>query len=405
MRLARVVSAHDQRNPALDRLVETAGLDVLQLDYVWPHTCGPMYAVGMLRQLRTLHKTLYLDPNLHLVTNAGGGDPRAFVEDVAQYLCEHGDAKLPLTAIRGDNVLPCLEELAAEGVELRDIATGTTLDELTQPLLAAQVELGAGPLSTAWNEGSRFVVAGCYDLAAPAIATAVSALGWSWEQVDELAELAVAASLPETLIEIDSVNGLTVQAYSGEALDLLDIRGTILLAASNDGMIRHADVSSQIKHFDLQPKSPNLFRVGGVTGHSTDGEWLLRLTYQSGYCAEGLLSCPDAESGKKAADQLHQLLDVENTKRRTVQIIPMLFTDSAAPSLIALRCQSLEREPCVEFVNTLTSPTVQSKLHGCHFRFAGDSPSWQPEITQLRCPVPRNAIAISVDTRPAKEWR
>jgi len=408
MRLARVITAHDQCNPILSPLVETADLDVLQLDYLWSETCpaGSTYASGLLRQFRTLHKTLYLDPKLHLLTNAGGSDPRGCVEAVAEYLCEHGDAKLPLTAIRGDNVLPRWEELTEElktaGVELRDIATGKSPGEFMQPLLAAQVELGAGPLSAALAEGSRFVVAGCYDLSAPAIATAVIALGWSWEQVDDLAQLAVAAHLPQTLIDIDPVSGLTVQATSGEMLDPQEMLSTILLAASNDGLIRQADVSCQIGPFDLQQKSPGLFCVCGVTGHSTADEWMVRLTYQTGFCAEGLLVCPDAETGKKAADLLHQLLDVENDERRTVKIDRMLLADSAASRLVLVRCQSSEREPCVEFVNALTSFPAQSKLHGCRFHC---SPSWQPEITQLRCPISRDAIAVSVDTRPAKEWR
>ena len=210
MRLARVVSAYDQRNPALDRLVKTAELDVLQLDYVWPNVlpniCSPdsRYASGLLQQMQTLHKTIFLDPKLLLITNAGGGDPRGCVEALAEYLCEHGDAKLPVTAIRGDNVLPCLEELMAAGIELKDIATGTTLHELKQSPLAAQVELGAGPLAIAWDDGARLVVAGCYDLAAPMIATAVSALGWSWDQTNLLA---VASTFSQVCVDLDQNGG------------------------------------------------------------------------------------------------------------------------------------------------------------------------------------------------------
>ncbi len=403
MRLARVVSTYDQRNPTLDRLVETADMDVLQLDYVWPQACAasPIYAPGLLRQLRTLHKTLYLDPNLHLITNAGGGDPRGCVEDIAQFLCEHGDAKLPLTAIRGDNVLPCLEEFQADGIELRDIATGATLDEMTQPLLAAQVELGAGPLSTALAEGSRFVVAGCYDLAAPAIAAAVIAQGWSWDQVDELAQLAVAVRLPQTLIEIDQNSGPTIRSQAGAKLNSQQLR-QLLLETADEGCLRHADIDCQISEFELQHTSPDAYRIAGINGQTTSEEWLLRLTYQDGYFAEAQFECKDAATGKNATGMLEALLGVEKEKHRTVQIDLLSTNDSDASTLVRVRCHSQGREPCIDFDNEVTQFLMQSKLSDCEL--TGASPRWQPKLSRLHCHVPRDAIAVSVDTRPAKEW-
>ncbi len=405
MRLARVISTHVQRNPALDRLVETAGLDVLQLDYVWPHPTpdGPKYAVGLLHQLQTLHKTLFLDPHLHLITDAGAGDPRACVEAVAEYLCEHGDAKLPLTAIRGANVLPCLEELMAEGVELRDIATGMTLQELTQPIVAAQVELGAGPLATAWNEGSRFVVAGCYDLAAPMIATAVSALRWSWDQVDKLAELAVAAHLPETVVEINQNSRLTVRAQASTEIDTYQLRWRLLETADDEGWFRHADVGCQIRKFELQEQSPDAYTITDVNGFAASGDWMLRIAYQDGYAAEALFQYDDTEINDNTAGMLRACLVPAEVEGRTVQFDLLSSKENRGSAIIRVRCQSQEREPCEAFVREIINVAVQSRIPG--YELAGTLPSCQPQIASWNCPVPREAIAVSVDTRPAKEWR
>ncbi len=410
MRLARIVSAFDQSNPAVDPLVETAGVEVLQLDYVWPQAgaVGPTYAVGLLKQLRTLHKSIYLDPNLHLVTNAGGGDPRGCVEAVAQYLCEHGDAKLPVTAIRGDNVLPCLEELLAEGIELRDIATGTTLQELTQPLVAAQVELGAGPIATAWDEGSRFVVAGCYDLAAPMLATAVCVLGWSWEQVDELAPLAVAAHLPQVLVEFaprsDRRSGLMLRAQAGEELDAYQHRWLLLETADDDGWFRHADVGCQIRKFELQQKAPGTYRIAGVEGFAASGDWLLRIAYQDGFSSEALLECRgDVGTSEKAVGMLREMLIPEEAGQRSVQFDLLSNDEKDVPQLLRVRCQSRERGPCEAFVGDVTQFSLQSNVSG--YELTGALPVCQVNISQLCCPVPREAIGVSVDTRAAKEWR
>ncbi len=405
MRFARIVSAYDQHNSAVDRLVASVDLDLLQLDYVWPHTipAGPMYAVGLLHQLRTLHKTLYLNPSLHLITNAGGGDPRGCVEAVAEFLCEHGDAKLPVTAIRGDNVLPCLEELMSTGIELRDVATGITVHELTQPPLFAHVEIGAGPLATAWDEGSRLVVAGCYDLAAPMVATAVSALQWSWDSTDKLAQLALAAHLPQIFVDMDQNNRLAIHPQPAVNLDTEQLRQLLLETAETDGCLRHADVDGKISEFELQKESPDTFGVTGVHGLAASGEWLLRLTYQQGYFAEALFECRDVATEEKAASELQALLAIEKEVHRTVQLDLLSTEKNHAPTLIRLRCQSPDREPCVDFVSEVSSFSLQAGIPGCEL--TGSPPSWQPKLSQLCCPVPRDAIAVSVDTRPAKEWR
>ncbi len=368
MRLARVVSAHDQRNPALDRLVETAELDVLQLDYVWPNIVWPKisspslgYAAGLLQQMQTLHKTIFLDPKLHLVTNAGGGDPRGCVEALAEYLCEHGDAKLPITAVRGDNVLPCLEELMAAGIELKDIATGMTLHELKQPPLAAQVELGAGPLAIAWEDGARLVVAGCYDLAAPMIATAVSALGWSGDQTNRLA---IASTFSQVYVDIDQNGGLSIFPQAGVDVEMGPLRQRLLEAEGDS--------------------------------HATSDKWLLRVAYQDGYCAEALLECRDVSTGEKAASELQALI-------ATAQLDLLSPQEGDGPSLLRLRFSSQKEKPCLDFVSEVTRFSLQSKVPGCEL--TGTRPSCQPKRAEFCCPVPRDAIVVSVDTRPAKEWR
>ncbi len=405
MRLARIISASDLPNAAIDRLVETADLDVLQLDYVWPNAfpADARYAVGLLHQLRTLHKTLYLDPKLHLITNAGGGNPRGCVEALAVFLCEHDDASMPLSAIRGDNVLPQLDELVAEGVELIDYATKTNFCELTHPVLSAQIELGAGPLATAWDEGSRLVVAGCYDLAAPMIAAAVSALQWSWEQLDQLAPLATVAHLPQSLIDIDQNTEQTIQAQPNTDFDAALFRQKILDVADDQGFIRHADIHCQVGDLEFQESSLGRYRVAGVAGLATSGEWWLRLTYQDGYSAEAQFECRDVEAAESAVQMLQSLLNPKDKNCRKVQIDLLSTQGSEAQAMVRVRCCSQDRKLCVEFDNELINFSLQSNLPGCEL--TGSSPRWQAKHAQFCCPVPRDAITVSVDTRPAKEWR
>ena len=409
MRFSRVLHTHDHHDPKLCQFVETADLDMLQLDYAWPHRFPPsgMYAPAVLRQLQTLHKTLFLDPKLRLVTDAGGGNPVGCAEAVAEFLCEHGDAELPMTAIRGDNLLPDWEQFLSSGIELRDHATGKPLHDLTQTPLAAHVELGAGPLLAALNEGSRVVIAGCYDHAAPAIASGMSMHNLSWDRVDDVSQLAVAAHLTETLLEFDVSAGTTIWAKQGEKLDGQHLDQRLINTTDDEGIIRHADVDCQLGQLELRETSPMTYCLKGIAGRANSGDWPLRLTFAAGYAAEALFECQEDIDAALVSDQLRALLKVEENPQRAIRLDALRTPDSETNSeevrLIRVRCQSREREPSVEFVNEINTLVLQSRISGCEL--TGLPPAWKSETSQFRCFIPRDAIAVSVDTRAAKEWR
>jgi len=400
-----MISAFDQPNSAVDTLIGKAEVDVLQLDYRWPNL-GPIqkrYAQGLLHQLRTLHKSLYLDPKVHLITNAGGGDPTGCVEAVGQFYCAHGDERVPLTAIRGENVLPQLEELMSAGVKLQDRATGITFHALEQSIVAAQVELGAGPLATAWDEGSRLVVVGSYDLAAPMIAAAVSAFQWPWDPTDVLAQLAVAAHWPQVLIEIGPHAELTIEAPPGTHLDVAQLRQKVLEAADPNGRLRHADIHCQVSALELEESSPGKFCAAGVEGLETSEEWLLQLTYRDGFFSEAQFECLDVAAGENAVDLLQDLLKLDNKKCPAVQIDLLSANENDAHALLRVCCRSQDRARCAKFDSEVANLSLQSVMPNC--QLIGSLPRWQSKFSQITCPVPREAIAVSVDTRPAKDWR
>lgn len=401
MRFARVLLPSAHSKSGISRLVETAALDVLQLDFSWSgvFSQGPAYAPGLLDQLRALHRTMYLDPNLHLITDGGRGNPVGCAEKVAEFLCEHGDGNLPLSVIRGDNLLPHLETLMAEGVSLVDPATGLSVHEIKQPLLAAHVELGAGPITTALTEGARIVIAGCYDVASPLIATAVAALEWRWDQLNELAQLTVAAQLANTLLEIDEAGGLAVHAQPGCALETERLKSSITAAAS----ARHADVICSATNFELQEISTGGLAIDGVQGRATDEKWNLRLTYQDGFVAEGLFSCNDLVAGRKALDQFHEILNGEVDQQRSIATELLQSASTEDSALVRICCRSNQSEPCVAFAEQLSAIADQKLIPDCEL--TGTEPSWHGAFKQVCCPIPREAVAVSVDTRLAKEWR
>ena len=411
MRFARVVSAHDCLDPVVDELVEKSDLDVLQLDYRWPsiHASDerlPLssYAYGFLEQLRTLHKTLYLEPGLHIVTNAGGGDGLGCVEAVAEYLCEHDDANLLMTSIRGDNVLAHLEEIMAESVELRDINTAIPLPELTRPLLAAQIEIGAGPLKAALDEGSRLVVAGCYDEAAPVLAAATSATGLTWDRTDKLAQLAIAARCQQSVVEIDDMANLEMYGHPIIASRTHSPESQVLESTRADGLIHHADVRYQASDCEFYWLNRRVEHPPRIKGQPSTGNWLLRIAYIAEYFAEAYWEFDESEN--KQADRtfatLREFLNCDGSGQ-PLQLDLMRPKYEEFPSMIRARYRSQDQASCENFVRAVNRYVARTRWS------RGPSLGAPPQIlcraAQFCCDVPRDAIAISVDTRPAKEWR
>lgn len=406
MRFARVISASGCSNPRVDQLAEQGDLDVLQVDYSWPSTqrvdsliCDG-YAKGFIQQLNSLHKTLYLDPILSLVTNAGGTNTLGCIEEVAEYLCEHDDSEMPITAIRGDNQLSQLEELMAGGLDLQDMKSGRRLHDLARPLLTAQVELGAGPMVMALNEGARIVIAGSYDLASPLLAASVSATALDWDNSNELAQLAYLSRQTEVIVERDSTSA------SPLVHSLLSIGDTRMPLAKSlpidDDCVRHADVSYWVPNeSDMQYPDEDAC-LNQIVGRPSTGNWVLNVDYVSAYVVEASWEIARGDQYQEEKTLPQQIVeDIGLADDPSLNVSVLESDDSNL--LVRVSFQSSEILPCevalAKVKNHLARVQQSSKA-----RIAAP-PELYGQIAQFRCEVPRDRIAVSVDTRPAREWR
>jgi uncharacterized protein YjbI with pentapeptide repeats len=387
----------------LEQLLATADLTVLQLDYQWPTLCAPdeksvwqQFAPGLLEQLPTLHQRLYLDPDFHLITNAGGGDSLGCIEALAERLVERDSGQLPLALVRGDQVLARLEEFLAAGHPLKTRTTGKSLRTFTRPLLAAHVELGAGPLKTALDEGARLVVAGCYDQAAPLIAAAASGSTLRWDDYDTLATLALASRYSQTVIGLDE----NLRAEWGpQAVPQVDSQ-----LADKPGPLEnrgcHADV-----HYALSPSPSGPQPVG----QAPSGNWRLRVTYEKAYTSEAMWKLePSADASVPPLEGELQALGAALQKLGALKIERLhsqTGTETAAEYL-RVGFQSETRNAC----EAVCAALKQTAAQAAHRADPADPrlvlrPHVQLHTAQLGCELPRDQIPVSVETRPAHQWR
>lgn len=276
MRLSRV-SLTDAENPAATDLIAKGDLDLLQLDFA--PSSPDTYADGFLQQLRSIHKFFFLEPKLRLVTNAGGANVTACVEMLGEYLREHGDANMPITAVRGDNILPRLPELQSLGIPLMDELTGEQLAVGLSSVESAQVQLGAGPLATALTEESRMIVSGCHDRTAPFLAAGVAMSGLAWDDYDSLARLACAAEVSPQFSLVTEVNAgriVAIQRHPAGPLDEVSIRQA-LNSSAIDKTLRTADVVCNASTLKLIVHEDQTYGISQVTGSVADDRWRVRV--------------------------------------------------------------------------------------------------------------------------------
>src|SRR5690606_23498488 len=117
------------------------------------------YARDFLDVLQTLLPAMTRQPQLHIVTNAGGVNPRACVIEAARRLAGAGLGDQRIGFVTGDDLLPHIERLAAEH-ELKNLDTGEPLSALGRPIVSANAYLGAAAMIAALDEDARIVITG-----------------------------------------------------------------------------------------------------------------------------------------------------------------------------------------------------------------------------------------------------
>ena len=139
--MIRFVRRHAESDAApagLDATRRRGQLDLLQLDYVRPRLAPvagpappelPEVAGSFADAVRSLGKTLFLEPELRVVASAGWSSSYVLAERVGQTLVEAGCPETPVSAVRGSNILPILDDLVAGGVQAPQPRNGRRLGD------------------------------------------------------------------------------------------------------------------------------------------------------------------------------------------------------------------------------------------------------------------------------------
>jgi acyclic terpene utilization AtuA family protein len=337
------------------QLVERGPIDYLTLDYLAEITMSIMqkqksrdpnagyardflYVVG-----RALPKCL--DDNIKIVANAGGVNPQACVAGLAEVVKKLGLAgKVKVGVVAGDDIMGRLDELIAQGAELKNMDTGEPLSTIRDRVTSANVYFGAAPIAEALKQGAQIVVTGrCTDTGLT-LGPMIYEFGWKLDDWDKIAAGTIAGHIIEcgaqttggncqvdwrTIPDFWDIGYPIVEASEDGAFDLTKHPGT-------GGRITVAGVTEQLMYEMGDPKNyitpdgvadfttirleqagEDRVRVSGVRGRPATDQYKVSLSFADGFKAAGglIYAWPDAYSKAKAADaMLRKRLDALGLK-------------------------------------------------------------------------------------------
>lgn len=306
-------------------LVERAEVDYLTLEYLAELTMSILarvrekdpaagYAGDFIEVLRSLLPAIKSQPQLKIVTNAGGMNPRACALCASSMLQEHGLGDVAIGVVDGDDLLPRLGELQSGGCQFQNLDTQRPLSELQAKIVCANAYLGAKPIAEALASGARIVITGRVADASLTVGPAMHEFRHAWNDWNTLASLSVAGHLIECGAQV--TGGLF---RHWKQIDLADVgypiaeihsdgSCTITKPEGTGGLVnRHTvieqlgyeigdpahyltpDVDVDFTTVEVNDVGANRVAVRGATGRPAPENYKVSLAYQDGFTAAGQL--------------------------------------------------------------------------------------------------------------------
>ena len=332
------------------RLVEDGPLDYLAMDYLAEVTMSILrkqrsrdleagYARDFVPLMRRILPTC-MEKGVRVISNAGGVNPTGCAEAVAGAAREAGlGGRVRIGLVTGDDLLDRLDELLAEGHELRHMETGEPLARVRDRVRSANAYLGAGPVVEALARGADVVVTGRTADAALTYAPMIEAFGWSFDDHDRLGAGVVAGHLNECGAQVTGGNAMaewwsigdlhqvgfpvveaepsgdfvvTKHAGSGGRVSEATVKEQLVYEVMDPSAYLTPDVVADFTAVTVEEEGPDRVRVTGGRGRPAPERLKVSIAYSAGWKAVGTLvyAWPDAAAKARKADrQLRRRLE------------------------------------------------------------------------------------------------
>ncbi len=327
-------------------LAEQGRLDYLTLEYLAelsmsilaiqkqrdPKTGFPGDLLSALKRLTPILKS---QPGLKIVTNGGGMNALGCAEQARAILDAAGLADRKIGVVQGDDLLPELDELMAQGHPFQNMDTGQPLSTVRDRVVSVNAYLGAGPIVAALAAGCSIVITGRVADASLTVAPAVHEFGWDWNEWDHLSAATVAGHLIECgaqvtgglwcnwmnapdlgnvgypIVEIgpDGTFEITKPNNTGGAVNRETVSEQLLYEVGDPAAYLTPDVVADFTQVSLEEIAADRVRVTTKTGKPATDSYKVSIAYRDGFAASGTLLIFGPNSIAKAKKSGAMLLE------------------------------------------------------------------------------------------------
>jgi hypothetical protein len=317
-------------------LAEHGRLDYLTLEYLAELSMSILalqkqrhpeagYASDFLDVLQQLIPLLQRQPRLKIITNAGGMNPRGCALRARALLDQAGMNSRLIGIVHGDDLLPSIDELLAQGHAFTNLDTGEPLSAVRDRLVSVNAYLGCQPIVSALQQGADVVITGRVADASLTLGPAVHEFGWKWDDWDRLAAGTVAGHLiecgaqatgglwcnwqetdlalvgyPIADIEDSGTFTITKPPGSGGAVNRETISEQLLYEVGDPAAYLTPDVVADFTSVQLTESGRDEVRIAGARGKPATDSYKVSIAYRDGWTASGTLVIAGPEAAKKA---------------------------------------------------------------------------------------------------------
>lgn len=396
--------------------------------------------------VRDLLPELRAQPNLRIVTNAGGMNPEACARNVAEVLANEGLGAAVVAAVSGDDLLPNLDEHLAAGESFTHFETGEPLGTMRERIVSANAYLGAEGIVEALARGARIVITGRVADASLTVGPAMHEFGWAPADWDRLACATIAGHLIEcgaqstggmysdwtTAIDLSNVGYpiaelaadgacvITKPEQSGGAVTVGTVAEQLVYEIGDPAHYLTPDVDADFSHVRLGQAGPDRVRVSGARGNVRPERYKVSIAYRDGYMASGTLVIAGRDCVNTARRCGEIVLDRVRRagmlpERTHVEVLgagdslPGVKLEETAPSdggpwevVLRIAAHDHSRDK-VERVLREIVPLVTSGPPGVT-GYAGSRPKPHPVLAYWPTTIARERAVPHVTARTAEEW-
>jgi hypothetical protein len=318
-------------------------IDYMMMDYLAEVTMSIMQkqkmkdpSLGYAKDLIPLMETILpicIQKNIKVITNGGGVNPNGCRDAIFNVAAKLGITGLKIGVVAGDNILDSLDRLKQNGIDLTNMETGESLDNIRNWIVSANVYFGAQPIVEALNQGAQIIITGRTTDTALSYAPMIYEFGWSWDDWDKLAAGVVAGHILECGGQASGGNfsadwkSVPDLAHIGFPIAEAYPNGEFIITKHDNtgGMVTVQTVSEQLMYeigdpakyitpeciadfttIKLEQAGKDRVKVFGIKGRPNTDTYKVSMAYADGFTAVGTLTYawPDALEKAKKADEI-----------------------------------------------------------------------------------------------------